>query len=253
MGRGSGISIRDRLIVWNSICKGINSATLIKKIFDDTDEREISVDSIRRLIKEFEDFKRLLPEYPDLTEELKDMVAGEGIIHASYFNIPWKYTCPTAPNPMSGKLVGAIVKNEGTKTLEQVHANLVIGMRSIRLGWVEEAGEFIDISPASEKHLGIVNTMEPNDELYERILSWRYPQVMGASSRTLPHREGCWVASPGALSIPAPGDIYLTPGEHQATLFILYGGGKEFSQELKLLSPQSWDGLGLQTTNFGVE
>ncbi len=69
-------------------------------------------------------------------------------------------------------------------------------MRSLRVGWVEEAGEFIDISPASEKHLGIVNTMEPNDELYERILSRRYPQVMGASSRTLPHREGCWVCFP---------------------------------------------------------
>ena len=115
MGRGASISIRDRLIIWNSICKGINSATQIKKIFDDTGEREISVDSIRRLIKEFEDFKRLLPEYPDLTEELKDLVAGGGIIHVSYFDSPWKYTCPTAPHPMSGKLVGAIVKMKAPK------------------------------------------------------------------------------------------------------------------------------------------
>jgi len=245
MGRGASISIRDRLIIWNSICKGINSATQIKKIFDDTGEREISVDSIMRLIKEFEDFKRLLPEYPDLTEGLKDLVAGGGIIHVSYFDSPWKYTCPTAPNPMSGELVGAIVRNEGIKTLEQVHANLVIGTRSIRLGWVEEAGEFIDIPPASEKHLGIVNTMEPNDELYERILSWRYPQVMGASPQTLPHREGCWVASPGALRIPAQGDAYLAPGEHEATLRILYGDGKEFAEEIKLLSPKSWNKLGL--------
>lgn len=134
MGRGSSISIRDRLIVWNSICKGINSPTQIKKIFDDTGERETSVDSIRRLIKEFEDFKRLLPEDPDLTEELKDLVAGGGIIHVSYFDSPWEYTCPTTPSPMSGKLAGAIVKNEGDKTLEQVHAHLGIGTKSFELG-----------------------------------------------------------------------------------------------------------------------
>ena len=154
---------------------------------------------------------------------------------------------------MSGKLAGAIVKNEGDKTLEQVHAHLGIGMKSFELVWAEEAGEFINIPPRSEKHLGIVITIESNDELYERILSWRYPQVMEASSRTLPHREGCWVASPSALSIPAERDFYLAPGCHEATLYILYEEGKEFKQELRLLSPKNWDGLGLQTTNFGAE
>jgi len=253
MGRGSSISIRDRLIIWDSICKGVNSPTQIKKIFDDTDEREISVDSIRRLIKEFEDFKRLLSKYPDLVEEIKDLVADEGIISVSYFNSSWEYTCPTTRCPMNGRLVGANVKNAGRKTLEGVHANLVIGPRSIKLGWVEEFGEFIDIPPASEKHLGIVNSIETNDELYAKILSWRYPQLMRTPPRTLPYYEGCWLASSGALRIPAVGDIHLAPGEQKATLHILYGDGKEFKQELKILSPKNWDGLGLQTTNLGVE
>jgi len=77
MGRGSSISIRDRMIVWDNVCRGIDSPGPIKRAFEDADERLISKDSIRRLIKEFEDFKRLLSEYPNLERQLKKLVIDE--------------------------------------------------------------------------------------------------------------------------------------------------------------------------------
>jgi len=251
MGRGPGISIRDRLIVWNSKSKGINSSTQIKKLFDDLDEREISLDSIRRLIKESEDFKRLLPEYPELTEELKGLVAGGGIISVSYFSEWWEYTCPSV-DVINGKLVGATVKNEGDKELKQVHAYVVISTRSTKLGWVEQLGEFIDIPPGAGVRLGVINTIEADDELYGRVLSWRDAQVMGAPLRPLPHRTGCWISSPNAIHIPTEGDAYLPPGEHEATLYILYGENQKFTQQLMLQSPEDWKEAALKIKSLEI-
>jgi len=77
MGKGSGISIRDRMIVWDCVSKGMNSPGLIKQVFDDADERPISRDSIRRLIKEFEDFKRLLSEYSGLKHLLAGLLSDD--------------------------------------------------------------------------------------------------------------------------------------------------------------------------------
>lgn len=75
MPRGPSISIRDRLIVWDCCAKGINSSRQIRERFDELGEREISEDLVRKLIKEYETFLQLLPEYPDLQREL----AGQGI------------------------------------------------------------------------------------------------------------------------------------------------------------------------------
>lgn len=70
MGRGFGITLRDRLIVYDCASKGITSPAAIKRVFDEADERPIGLDSIRKLIGEFEEFKRLLPEYPSIQEAL---------------------------------------------------------------------------------------------------------------------------------------------------------------------------------------
>lgn len=71
MPRGTRIQVRDSLIIWDAVARGIRSATQIKRIFDETGEREISTDSISRVMGEYDELIRLLPEYPNLMKRLQ--------------------------------------------------------------------------------------------------------------------------------------------------------------------------------------
>ena len=242
MPRGSGISIRDRLIVWNSICKGINKASAIKKIFEDTDERDISLDSIVRIVKEYDEFKQFLPQYPQLIEDLKVLISSGGIPSISYSTSEWKYSSLSSDKYLSGKVVCATVKNVGAKTMSKVHAHLVITAHSTNVPWIDDMEGSVDIPPASQKTLGIINTVDvitnhEDEALYEKILSRKNPQVMGAPERKLPHSEGSWVSTKESLIIPSIGDSYLLPGEYAATLILIYDDNREFRQDLKIFSP----------------
>lgn len=242
MPRGANFSIRDRLIVWNAVCEGITSASAIKHVFDDTGEREISEDSISKIIKEYDEFKRLLPEYPKLIEDLKKLIISGGIPSIDYGVADWKYVSPINDEKLTGKVICAIVRNSGGKTMTKVHAHLVIDNRSTGIQWIDDRQESIDIPPDSEKYLGIVNTIEiPTDDeakaLYGKISSIRHPQVMGSPGRNPPPPGGCWISTIGSLTIPTEGDAYVPAGEYIAKLVVRYDGNQEVQRELKIFSP----------------
>ena len=71
MSRGPSLQIRDFLIVGNCVAKGIRSPQQILQIFDESDERTISRDSISKLIGQYDEFLRLLPDYPELITALQ--------------------------------------------------------------------------------------------------------------------------------------------------------------------------------------
>ena len=243
MSRKSAIALRDRLIIADCISKGINQPTQIKNIFEnDPAGREISVDSIRKIIREFEDFKRIIFEYPALVENLRQLLGGAGSLEVSYFEVPYEYKSSFSDDVLPGRIAGATLKNIGNKNLSEVHGYLIIDSKKIPLGWVGETQAPLDIPVGSEVLLGITVTLCVKDSnSYDRILSQRYPQTIGAQPRNLPATEGCWVASPGALLMPAEDDSYLPPGEHTAMLAILYDDGKESSQHIRITSPTRWD------------
>lgn len=243
MSRKSAIALRDRLIIADCISKGINQPTQIKNIFEnDPLGREISVDSISKIIREFEDFRRIIFEYPALVENLRQLLGGAGSLEVSYFEASYEYKSSLSDDILPGRIAVAMLKNIGNKNLSKVHGYLVIDSKKIPLGWVGETRTSIDIPVGSEMLLGITVTLNVKDNnSYRKILSQRFPQTIGAQPRNLPANEGCWVASPGALLMPAEDDSYLPPGEHAAMLAILYDDGKESRKHIRITSPTRWD------------
>lgn len=71
MPRGSKLQVRDLLIIWNAVARGVRSPTQIRQLFDEMDERDISTDSIRRVIGDYDEVVRLLPEFPNLRRTLQ--------------------------------------------------------------------------------------------------------------------------------------------------------------------------------------
>lgn len=71
MPRGAKVQVRDLLLIWDYVAKGIRSPTEIKRAFEEKDERPISIDTIRNVIGDYEEFLRLLPEYPELHKVLQ--------------------------------------------------------------------------------------------------------------------------------------------------------------------------------------
>jgi hypothetical protein len=83
MPRRAEISVRDFLIIWNLAAKGVKVAPQIERYFDEENEREIGKDSIRKWVGKYDEFKRLLPQYPELCKELARIVTPASVLDIS--------------------------------------------------------------------------------------------------------------------------------------------------------------------------